>query len=364
LTFIGLAVAFVSTLVIDGVILDSRSRSAGGSPSSVPSADAAFTVNRDEAHRGAVGEKSGIARLLRRRGRSLLGAVETAEAGGRLLGDDEPDEAHGTLAERGDVPSVSAHGSEAVPNRQREERSLSAELIERGEDLKGKVSMERTTIEHNGRQVAQEHMLKSYTDAARSWGADAGLSTEPPPVGFSPTGQPVAQRKQLEDWIGECVGRLSARAQQAESASPTPSPTDAERIEREVVGELHTDQAESVGPELRAWLDHERERGDEFIGSINKQKRRLAGESSFLDSFSMFGTPDPDAMLRRLTGRAATWSVKVQRRLAAELPSRVDAFDGKPPRANPDPTQGDFDRLADYVERRLDVLKAILGQSD
>lgn len=72
--------------------------------------------------------------------------------------------------------------------------------------------MERTMIEHNGRQIAQEHMLKEWTDAARSWGADAGFATEPPPIGFSPMGPPAAQRKALEDWIGERVDALKADA--------------------------------------------------------------------------------------------------------------------------------------------------------
>lgn len=133
-----------------------------------------------------------------------------------------------------------------------------------------------------------------------------------------------------------------------------------EQSKHEATGEL---RAEQLSPELRAWLSHERERGTEFGISINKQKRRLAGESSFiLDSLSMF-TPDPTAMLRRLTERAAAWSVKVQHRLIAELPLKSDAFDGKPPPAHPDPTQGDFDRLAGYIEQRVEVLKAILGES-
>jgi hypothetical protein len=84
------------------------------------------------------------------------------------------------------------------------------ELIGRGEDLKRRVSMERIMIERTGRQTAQEHMLGEWTDAARSWGADAGLATEPPPIGFSPTGQPAAQRKALEDWIGKCLDTLGA----------------------------------------------------------------------------------------------------------------------------------------------------------
>jgi hypothetical protein len=82
------------------------------------------------------------------------------------------------------------------------------ELIGRGEDLKRRVGMERTMIERTGRQTAQEHMLKEWTDAARDWGAAAGLATEPPPIGFSLTGQPAAQRKALEKWIGECLDAL------------------------------------------------------------------------------------------------------------------------------------------------------------
>jgi hypothetical protein len=104
-------------------------------------------------------------------------------------------------AKRGDARSASAQGSGAAARRQ---------LIERGEDLKGKVCMERIMIEHNGRQIAQEHMLKEWTDAARRWGTDAGFATEPPPIGFFPTGPPAAQRKVLEDWIGGCVDALKA----------------------------------------------------------------------------------------------------------------------------------------------------------
>ena len=70
--------------------------------------------------------------------------------------------------------------------------------------------MERTMIEHYGRQTGQEHMLGEWTDAARRWGADAGFVTEPPPSGFFTTGQPAAQRKELEDWIGKCLDVLKA----------------------------------------------------------------------------------------------------------------------------------------------------------
>ncbi|HEV7529034.1 MAG TPA: hypothetical protein VGO29_09070 [Solirubrobacteraceae bacterium] len=89
--------------------------------------------------------------------------------------------------------------------------SRHVELIERGEDLRAKVGMERTMIEAQGPATAGKHMLKEWTSAARTWGAEAGLVTEPPPIGFFPTGPPAAQRKQLEGWLKEGVGILRGR---------------------------------------------------------------------------------------------------------------------------------------------------------
>jgi hypothetical protein len=117
-------------------------------------------------------------------------------------------ETEGRLAQEIHDPTL-----RALDKRNKEEDAdRQRELIERGEHLKRRVSTERTMIERTGRQMAQEHMLQQWTDAARSWAADAGLATEPPPIGFFATGQPAAQRKELEDWIGECLDALTADA--------------------------------------------------------------------------------------------------------------------------------------------------------
>jgi hypothetical protein len=123
------------------------------------------------------------------------------------------------------------------------------------------------------------------------------------------------------------------------------------------------DDPASIGAELRAWLEHERERGEEYRSQTRRQRERLAGEVSFLTE-KPFG-PTPESMLRRITQHAGEWSAKVKKRLNAEgVEQAAQRFTGGPPVAHPEPTQGDFDRLADYVQQRVDALKTILGESE
>jgi hypothetical protein len=74
--------------------------------------------------------------------------------------------------------------------------------------------------------------------------------------------------------------------------------------------------------------------------------------------------PPPKQTLADLTTKAGTWSIRVGRRLDRELPSKAASFAGNPPAADPDPTQGDFGRLEDYIDARVDALKALLGEDE
>jgi hypothetical protein len=141
-----------------------------------------------------------------------------------------------------------------------------------------------------------------------------------------------------------------------------------ERIKREIKEELgtalQTVPVSSLSPELRGWLAHERERGEEFIASANREKRRLAGETSFLESLRFGFSQDAASALARLTRSSASWSAKVQRRIASDLPAEAQAFEGRPPDAHPEPTQGDFSRLTAYIDKRLEVLTTIVGEPE
>jgi hypothetical protein len=132
-----------------------------------------------------------------------------------------------------------------------------------------------------------------------------------------------------------------------------------EQIKREIIDELHV---ESISSELRAWLVHERERGEEYSAAASEARRRLAGERPMFEFLMFTQKPSPKHRLVELTAKAAVWSTKVAKRLERDVPSETSAFAGKPSAADPDPTQGDFGRLEDYIDARVDALKAILGE--
>jgi hypothetical protein len=120
----------------------------------------------------------------------------------------------------------------------------------------------------------------------------------------------------------------------------------------------------AIDPQVRAWLAHEQERGEEYARAARSEKMHLAGKAGPLMALVRLGIKPAD-VLGRLTAEASRWSAKIQGQLAADskLSERAGAFQAQPPAAHPEPTQGDFERLAQYVDARVDALKLLHRQT-
>lgn len=135
-----------------------------------------------------------------------------------------------------------------------------------------------------------------------------------------------------------------------------------ERIKRAVVDELTAGEPKGISPELRKWLDHERERGTEYAAQIRREGEHLLKEPSFMSSLKALTGGMTSMSLSGFTARAREWSRAIADRLEGieTVSAHIQAFREAPPPADPDPTEGDFRRLADYVELRVRVLSEML----
>jgi len=123
-----------------------------------------------------------------------------------------------------------------------------------------------------------------------------------------------------------------------------------------------TEQPESIDPKLRKWLDHERERGSEYAAHAKREGQQLLRGNAFLFALKNFGS---SMSLSSLTAQARTWSRAIAARIEGvqSLSAHVETFREAPPPSDPDPTEGDFRRLAEYLEHRVGLLKSILDST-
>jgi hypothetical protein len=151
----------------------------------------------------------------------------------------------------------------------------------------------------------------------------------------------------------------SARKSRAPSI-PTHQPT-ATAI---AVQTEQTEQPESIDPKLRKWLDHERERGAEYAVHVKREGGQLLAGTNFIFALKNFGMSGMS--LSSLTSRARTWSRTIATRIegVVGLSAHVETFRAQPPAAASDPTEGDFKRLAEYLEQRVRLLREILREPE
>lgn len=186
------------------------------------------------------------------------------------------------------------------------------------------------------------------------------MSVPPPPH------LPLARERPQVDAEGKTRQIRRNAADKALKASDREA-AQRERIKREVKEELggvaQIESPRSVSVELRDWLARERERGEEFAVSARSEREYLAGAVPPIVALKRMGITSRDR-LADLTRKASEWSARIRRQLADEMPGSVAAFEGAPLPAQQDPTQGDFTRLARYIDDRVNALTRIIGAAD
>jgi hypothetical protein len=125
-----------------------------------------------------------------------------------------------------------------------------------------------------------------------------------------------------------------------------------------------TEQPEGIDPKLRKWLDHERERGAEYAAHVKREGSQLLAGTNFIFALKNFGMSSMS--LSSLTSRSRTWSRTIATRIEGVegLSAHVETFRAQPPAADSDPTEGDFRRLAEYLEQRVRLLREILREPE
>jgi len=104
-------------------------------------------------------------------------------------------------------------------------------------------------------------------------------------------------------------------------------------------------------PEFRAWLEHEHQWGRQALHAIARQRRLLLAETHGLERFTI------RMAIVDLTGSVARWASGLHGGLSkVGHTETAEAFALSPPFAATDPTTDDCDRLAEYVEVRVNVL--------
>jgi hypothetical protein len=109
-------------------------------------------------------------------------------------------------------------------------------------------------------------------------------------------------------------------------------------------------------PQQRAWVERERAWGARASQVISRQRDELSADTHGLDRFTT------RMALVELTGRVARWANALHDGLAkSEHVEAAAAFALSPPFAAADFTASDYDRLEDYVEARMLVLRDVLA---
>jgi len=109
-------------------------------------------------------------------------------------------------------------------------------------------------------------------------------------------------------------------------------------------------------PEFMAWLAHEQAWGRHALRAIAARRRSLLVDSHGLEQFAI------RMAIVDLTGAVARWAGGLHDGLSRARQARAAAaFAASPPFAAADPTTGDCDRLAAYVEERMELLEDLLS---
>jgi hypothetical protein len=96
--------------------------------------------------------------------------------------------------------------------------------------------------------------------------------------------------------------------------------------------------------------------GSQAVHAIARQRRRFPGDARGLERFAL------RMALVELAGSVATWASGLHDGLSKAGHAEAAAvFALAPPFAATDPTTGDCDQLAEYVEVRMDVLRELLS---
>jgi hypothetical protein len=111
-------------------------------------------------------------------------------------------------------------------------------------------------------------------------------------------------------------------------------------------------------PELRAWLERERVWGARALRAIARRGGQFHADGHGLERFSA------RMALIELTGSVAKWAHGLHDGLdRSGHPEAAAPFAVAPPFVATDPTSGDCERLGEYVEARLEVLRDLLAES-
>jgi hypothetical protein len=106
------------------------------------------------------------------------------------------------------------------------------------------------------------------------------------------------------------------------------------------------------------WLQTERERGRNELARIATQRRVLQTDAHGLGRFAQ------RMAFVDVTGSVAAWATALQDALAEAGDAEGAAtLASSPPFAAGQPTAGDCDRLAAYVEARLALIEDLLGRA-
>ncbi|HEX7609131.1 MAG TPA: hypothetical protein VF380_00535 [Solirubrobacteraceae bacterium] len=110
-------------------------------------------------------------------------------------------------------------------------------------------------------------------------------------------------------------------------------------------------------PELRAWLERERAWGVLALRAIARRGGQLHEDGGGLERFGA------RMALVELTGSVAKWAHGLNDGLGRSgHAQQAAAFAIAPPFAATDPTAGDCERLGDYVEARLEIVRDVLAE--
>lgn len=109
-------------------------------------------------------------------------------------------------------------------------------------------------------------------------------------------------------------------------------------------------------PEVRRWLEQERDWGLRARAMLARRRPQNAREVHGLDRFAL------RMGLVELTGSVAAWANGLHSGLLKwEEPEAAARFAVGPPFAATEPGQADYDRLTDYLQERIELLRRLLA---
>jgi hypothetical protein len=245
---------------------------------------------------------------------------------------------------RGRLPSASPSSSGAVaasgmtPERQRAETEKAKRAIARDHQQRREGG-----ANHFGEQITSEtmRMLRHQQPSPET------LTEEEPEPIVSEVGQ-RAQRQVVDSIV--------------RSHDPMLRPSSAQK-KRGEVADSEPDAKPELDTKFRKWLEHEHERGNEYVKQVQRERGKLLEPAPLmataLSAFRFGG----HMTLAGLTSQAQEWSTSLRQRIARENLARyADLFAGAPPPADPKPTEGDFGRLVEYLNECLGTIETVLRE--